>query len=139
MALYLEIVTPEKKIFSDAVDYVYLPSTEGEIGILESHIPLVTALKPGEMRYSKDGRVTHLAVGTGFVEVTGHKVNVLTDLATGEDAIDEARVEEALKRAEDAIANLGHDGDLEEMAHLQANIAKAMAQLRLKRRHHPRV
>ncbi len=134
MALHLEIVTPEKKIFSDTVGNVYLPGADGELGILDGHAALVTALQPGELRYEKDGKTQLLAVGTGFAEVTEHKVNVLTDMAMGEEQVDESKVEEAMKRAEEQLSKMGHDNDAEEVAHLQAVIAKSMAQLRLKRR-----
>jgi F-type H+-transporting ATPase subunit epsilon len=134
MALHLEIVTPEKKIFSDTVGNVYLPGADGELGILDGHAALVTALQPGELRYDKDGKTVVLAIGTGFAEVTEHKVNVLTDMALGEEQVDESKVEAAMKRAEEQLKNIGHDHDAEEVAHLQAVIAKSMAQLRLKRR-----
>ena len=134
MALHLEIVTPEKKIFSDTVGNVYLPGADGELGILDGHAALVTALKPGELRYEKNGQTVLMAIGTGFAEVTEHKVNVLTDMALGEEQVDETKVEAAMKRAEEQLKNIGHDHDAEEVAHLQATIAKSMAQLRLKRR-----
>jgi F-type H+-transporting ATPase subunit epsilon len=137
MALHLEIVTPEKKIFSDTVGNVYLPGADGELGILDGHAALVTALQPGELRYDKDGKTVVLAIGTGFAEVTEHKVNVLTDMALGEEQVDESKVEAAMKRAEEQLKNIGHDHDAEEVAHLQAVIAKSMAQLRLKRRPRP--
>jgi F-type H+-transporting ATPase subunit epsilon len=137
MALHLEIVTPEKKIFSDTVGNVYLPGADGELGILDGHAALVTALQPGELRYDKDGKTVVLAIGTGFAEVTQHKVNVLTDMALGEEQVDESKVEAAMKRAEEQLKGIGHDHDAEEVAHLQAVIAKSMAQLRLKRRPRP--
>ena len=136
MSLHLAIVTPEEKIFSDTVGNVYLPGADGELGIFEQHTALVTALAPGELRYEKDGQIVALAVGSGFAEVTQEKVNVLTDMALGEDQIDEAKVEEAMKRAEEQLKGISHDDDAEEVAHLQAIIAKSMAQLKLKRRHH---
>ncbi len=135
MSLHLEIVTPEKTIFSDTVGNVYLPGADGELGALEGHAALVTALQPGELRYEKGGQIFNLAVGSGFAEVTQHRVNVLTDMALGEDSIDENLVEEAMKRAEEKLAAMQHDGDAEEVAHLQAMIAKSLAQLKLKRRH----
>lgn len=134
MSLHLEIVTPEKKVFSDDVANVYLPGADGELGVLELHAALVTAIQPGELRYEKGGKVETLAVGTGFAEVTPNRVNVLTDMALGEEQIDEAKVEEAMKRAEDQLKALPHDHDAEEVAHLQAMIAKSVAQLNLKRR-----
>jgi len=134
MALHLEIVTPEKKIFSDTVGNVYLPGADGELGILDGHAALVTALQPGELGDDQDGKTVVLAIGTGFAEVTEHKVNVLTDMALGEEQVDESKVEAAMKRAEEQLRDIGHDHDAEEVAHLQATIAKSMAQLRLKRR-----
>ncbi len=132
--LLLEIVTPEKKIFSDSVSDVYLPGAEGEMGVLELHAALVTALKPGELRYEKDGKIHELAIGSGFAEVTQEKVSVLTDSAFGEDDIDEAAEEEAMKRAEEKYAEVS-EKDAEEAAHLQAMIATNAARLELKRKH----
>jgi len=82
--LHLEIVTPEKKIFSDTVTDVYLPGADGEMGVLQLHAALVTALQPGELRYQKDGTEHALAIGSGFAEVTQDKVSVLTDSAFGD-------------------------------------------------------
>lgn len=135
MSFHLAIVTPEKTIFSDTVGSVRLPGSDGEMGALEGHAALVTLIDPGELVYEKDGKMVNLAIGSGFVEVTQEQVNVLTDMAVGEEEIDEAKAEEARKRAEEQLASLGHDHDAEEMAHLQATLAKATAQLRLKRRH----
>ena len=134
MSLHLAIVTPEKKIFSDTVGNVYLPGADGELGVLDGHAALVTALAPGELRYEKDGQIVTLAVGSGFAEVTQERVNILTDMAMGEDQIDESKVEEAMQRAEEQLKGMSHDHDAEEVAHLQAVIAKSMAQLKLKRR-----
>ena len=132
MSFQLDIVTPEKTIFSDTVDDVYLPGSEGEMGVLDMHAALVAPLSPGELRYKKDGKIEELAVGEGFVEVSDDKVSVLIDLAIGEDAIDEAQVEEAMKRAQEALA--GENVDHDEMAALQAAIAKSEAMLKLKRK-----
>jgi len=133
MPFQLDIVTPEKTIFSDSVDDVYLPGSEGEMGILAMHSALVAPLQPGELRYLKDGQVEELAVGEGFVEVTGDKVSVLIDLAIGEDAIDEDQVEEAMKRAKNALDGVVGD-DPEEMQALMMSIAKSEAMLKLKRK-----
>jgi F-type H+-transporting ATPase subunit epsilon len=134
MSLHLEIVTPEKKVFSDTVANVYLPGADGELGILPAHGSLVTALAPGELRYEKDGVITALAVGSGFAEVTQEKVNILTDMALGDEQIDESMAEEAMLRAEKQLLAIDHSVDIEEVAHLQALIAKSLAQLKLKRR-----
>ncbi len=137
--LHLEIVTPEKKIFSDTVEDVYLPGEDGEMGVLELHAALVTTLTAGELRYRKDGAVSELAIGNGFAEVTQEKVTVLTDMAVGEDEIDEAAVQEAIKNAEDTLKGLKHDHNAEEVAHLQAAIAQSLAKLNLKRKYRKQV
>lgn len=132
MSLHLEIVTPEKKIFSDTVADVYLPGADGEMGVLELHAALVTSLAPGELRYQKDGTVHELAIGSGFAEVTPEKVSVLTDSALGEDEIDEAATEAAIKRAEEQLTNV--EVDDAEASHLRSLIATKIARLNLKRR-----
>jgi F-type H+-transporting ATPase subunit epsilon len=131
--LKLEIVTPEREAFSEEVDSTVIPGIDGELGLLPAHAPLVTILQPGELAYTKDGETHHLAVGEGFVEVSGDTVSVMADVALSEDEIDESAVEEALKRAEEALAGTSHE-DQENFAALQAVIAKSMAQLRVKRR-----
>ncbi len=135
MPLVLDIVTPEKKIFSGAVDNIYLPGVDGEMGILPSHAGLVTALKPGELRYLHEGKVEMLAIGSGFAEVTGTKVIVLTDSALGEAEIDEEHVEAAIQRANVKLASIDHNLDAEEVAYLQGIIARSTAALLFKRKH----
>ncbi len=135
MSLHLEIVTPERKIFTGTVENVYLPGADGEMGILPQHAGLVTALKAGELRYQHNGVATTLAIGSGFAEVDQKKVIVLTDAAFGEDEIDEAATEAAMKRAEEQLAGVDHSVDAEEVARLQAVIAQAAAALHFKRRH----
>jgi F-type H+-transporting ATPase subunit epsilon len=134
MPLHLDIVTPEKKVFSDAVDNVYLPGADGEIGVLPMHAGLVTALKPGELRYLHQGKVNTLAIGSGFAEITQEKVIVLTDMALGEAEIDEQSAEEAIKRAQKKLANVEHSIDAEEVAYLQSIISKSTAAIHFKRK-----
>lgn len=133
MPLHLDIVTPEKKIFSDTVDNVYLPGADGEMGILPQHAGLVTALKPGELRYLHNGKIEKMAIGSGFAEVTQSKVIVLTDMALGEAEIDELSAEEAIKRAQEKLKGVEHSMDAEEVAYLQGVIAKSSAALHFKR------
>lgn len=135
MPLQLDIVTPEKKVFSDSVDNVYLPGADGEIGVLPMHAGLVTALKPGELRYLYKGQVVTMAVGSGFAEVTQTKVIVLTDMALGEAEIDEQNAEAAIKRAQEKLANVDHSMDAEEVAYLQGVISKSAAALTFKRKY----
>lgn len=134
MPLKLEIVTPEARIFSDEVDSVVLPGVEGELGILPAHAPLVTTLQCGELRITKSGKTTELAVGEGLVEVTGGYARILTDMAIDVDAIDEKAVEEALERAKHSLESLKHGEQQEEVAAVMAMIQRSTTQLQLKRR-----
>src|SRR5712691_9267781 len=96
--LKLEIVTPEEKVYSEDVNMVTLPGSEGELGVYPNHVPVLTALKPGELRVLKDGRETALAVGEGFVEIKTDAVSVLTDMALESAQIDVAAAEAAVER-----------------------------------------
>jgi F-type H+-transporting ATPase subunit epsilon len=130
--LKLEIVTPEGRAYSDDVAMVVLPSIEGEIGVYPAHVPLMTQLSPGELRITKDGKTTEFVVGTGFVEVTGDSVSVLTDSALGEEEIDETTTEEAIKRAQAALRDKNLSAD--DTAEVEASLARSLAQIRFKRR-----
>ena len=129
--LKLEIVTPDAKVYSEDVDMVTLPGVEGEMGIYPMHIPLMTQIVSGEVIARKGGRDVLLAVGQGFVEVTGERVSILTDMAIDRDQIDEAKAEEARKRAEARLSEKLGD---EEVAAVNASLAHALAQLKVKRR-----
>lgn len=131
MPFKLEIVTPEGRAFSDDVATVVVPGTLGEMGILASHAPTVSTIVAGELRYTKDNTTHELAVGAGFVEVTGDHVAVLTDMASREADIDESAVEAALQRAQDALKEKTTP---EEVAAVEASIANSIAQLKLKRK-----
>jgi F-type H+-transporting ATPase subunit epsilon len=129
--LRLEIVTPEAKIYSEEVNMVTLPGSEGELGIYPKHVPLLTTLKPGELRVVRDGRETALAVGEGFVEIKGDAVSVLTDMALEAEKIDIEAAEKAVERAQAAMKE---DVGAEQVAAIQASLQKALAQLHVKRR-----
>ena len=131
--LRLEIVTPEKIAYAEDVEMVTLPGSEGELGVYPNHVPLLTTLNPGELRVLKGGKETFLAIGEGFVEVTGTNVSVLTDMALESTGIDESAAEAAVERARAAMK-----GDLgkEEVATVSASLQKALAQLHVKRRRH---
>ncbi|MBL9142950.1 MAG: ATP synthase F1 subunit epsilon [Verrucomicrobiaceae bacterium] len=134
MPLKLEIVTPEARIFSDEVDTVVLPGYEGEMGVLPAHSNLVTTLLPGELRITKAGKTTEMAVGEGLVEVTGTVTRILTDAAVDADKIDEKAVEEALERAQKSLAELKPGEQQEEIAAVMAMIQRSTAQLHIKRK-----
>jgi len=131
--LKLEIVTPESKVYSEDVDMVTLPGVEGEMGIYPQHVPLMAQMEPGEIIVRKDGRDTFFACGGGLIEVTANRVSILTDLAVQADKIDEAKTEEARQRAEARLKEKLSD---EEVATINASLARSLAQLRVKRRRH---
>ncbi len=126
--LKLEIVTPDSRAFSDDVEMVTIPGAEGEMGIFPQHVPLMTQIVAGELVARKDGKDLLLAVGDGFVQITGDKVSILTDMAIRAENIDEAKAEEARRRAE---ARLAERLDDEEAAKVHAAVAHAAAQVKV--------
>ncbi len=131
VTLKLEIVTPEAKTYSEDVEMVTLPGIDGEMGIYPQHVPLMTQIVSGEVSVRKGGQESFLAVGEGFVEITGDHVSILTDMAIRAENIDEAKAEEARKRAE---ARLSEKLDDEQAAVAAAALAHSLAQLQVKRR-----
>jgi F-type H+-transporting ATPase subunit epsilon len=129
--LKLEIVTPEAVTYSDDVEMVTLPGVEGEMGIYPMHVPLMTQVAAGEVVARKAGQDQFLAIGEGFVEITGERVAVMTDMAIKAENIDEAKAEEARKKAE---ARLSEKLSGEESAMVNAALAQSLAQLKVKRR-----
>ena len=132
--LKLEIVTPDAKTYSEDVEMVTLPGVEGEMGIFPMHVPLMTQIVPGEIAVRKNNQDFFLAVGEGFVEITGNSVSILTDMAIKAQDIDEAKAEEARKRAEERLS--GNQMSDEEVASVTAALAHSLAQLKVKRRQH---
>jgi F-type H+-transporting ATPase subunit epsilon len=129
--LKLEIVTPDARTYSDDVEMVTLPGAEGEMGIYPMHVPLMTQIVAGEISVRKDGRTNYFAIGDGFAEITGDHVAVMTDMAIQAENIDEAKAEEARRRAE---ARLAEKLDDEQTAMVSASLAHSVAQLKVKRR-----
>ncbi len=132
--LRLEIVTPEEKVYSEEVDQVTLPTSTGQITILPQHLPVITQIVPGEITVKKAGKTSHLVTGEGFAEITHTSVSVMTDLAQQSEKIDEKAAEEARKRAEEALKQK-HTMSEEEFAMTAAALEKALASLKVKRRH----
>lgn len=130
--LRLEIVTPEEKTYSEDVEMVTLPGSEGELGVYPKHVPLLTTLVPGELRVLKGGRETALAIGEGFAEIRSDGVSVLTDMALESEKIDIAAAEAAVERAKAAMKE---DTTPEQLVAIQASLQKALAQLHVRRRH----
>jgi F-type H+-transporting ATPase subunit epsilon len=136
MPIRLEIVTPERAILTDDVDMVIAPASEGYVGILPHHAPLLTTLGPGELRIKKGGTETSLAVFGGFMDVRPDRVIVLTEAAEHADEIDESRAEQARARAREVL-QAGPVG-LEE-ARARASLERAMVRLRVSERRRRRV
>jgi len=135
MALTLEIVTPEARVYSDTVETVVIPTVEGEIGILPGHIPLLTQVGAGELRVVKNGKTELLAVGNGFAEIDGDKVSILAESAIAEEKIDVEAAEKAMQRAQEALR--GKDTlDAAEIERFESIVRSSIVQLDLKRRRH---
>ncbi|MBE3588635.1 MAG: F0F1 ATP synthase subunit epsilon [Thermoanaerobacteraceae bacterium] len=123
----LEIVTPERKVFSGDVRFVVVPGVEGELGFLPDHAPLVSALAIGVVRVQQEGKTFKVAISGGFVEVRNSRVTVLARTAEREDEIDRARAEAAKARAEQRLAAKTADIDV-----VRAELALKRAMARLK-------
>ena len=129
MTIHVDIVSAEGEIFSGSAEMVYAPAAMGEVGIAPRHTPMVTRLKPGEVRVDKGGGkpLQHFYVSGGILEIQPHVVTVLADTAVRAADLDEAAAQEAKRRAEEAIANKSAEF---EYAKAQAELAEAVAQLR---------
>ena len=112
-SLQLEIVTAERALFDGQVDLIVAPGIEGQLAILPNHAPLMTILQAGELRYRVAGDDSYLMVSGGYMEVTRDRVTILADAAERAEEIDEARAMEAVRRAQERIANRAGDIDLE--------------------------
>jgi F-type H+-transporting ATPase subunit epsilon len=138
MPIHLEVITPEKKVYEDDVDMVIAPGSEGYLGILPRHAPLLTALGPGEFRVKKGGVEEVLAVFGGFMDVRSDRVVVLTDAAEPAEEIDAQRAQEARQRAQEALAKAATLSAAEE-AVARAALQRALVRLRVsERRRRPR-
>jgi F-type H+-transporting ATPase subunit epsilon len=123
----LEIVTPQRKVFSEDVDFLVAPGADGELGILPGHTPLITSLNVGIMRVEQDGKKFRIVVSGGFMEVRNSKVTVLATAAERTEEIDVARAEAAKKRAEERLVSKTPDIDT-----LRAEMALRRALMRIK-------
>ena len=131
--LKLEIVTPETTIYSEDVEMVTLPGSEGEAGIYPNHVPLMTRVQAGEIIVNRGGTEEVVAIGEGFAEITGDHIAILTDNAANSAAIDEAAAEEAKAKAEQRLEEGGDISEEEAKALTQATLY-SQAQIKAKRR-----
>lgn len=129
MPLTLEIVTPDAKVYSEEVDHVVVPTTSGKIDILPNHVPIIGKLIPGDLKVEKNGSLDYLAVSSGFVEVYSNKVSILTDEALIVSETDDAAIEKAVKRAQEALAEGKKSNlDIAAIQKLEAAARYALAQ-----------
>ena len=129
MSLTLEIVTPDATVYSEEVDHVVVPTTNGKIDILPNHVPIIDKLLAGDLKVEKKGVFEYLAVSTGFVEVYSNKVSILTDEAIHINDQDDSKIDEAVKRAHNALAEGKKSNlDLAGMQKLEAAARFALAQ-----------
>ena len=135
MPLQLEIVSPERRAFTDEVDMVIVPGIDGQLGILPNHTRLISALGIGELRIRKAGTEQSMLISGGFVEVRPDKVIVMADLAEHSEEIDEARAAEARKQAE---AKLSEAKDPVDIARVRAALQTALMRERIATRRRSR-
>ncbi|GAC1446793.1 MAG: F0F1 ATP synthase subunit epsilon [Pyrinomonadaceae bacterium] len=127
--LQLEIVTPERRVFSDAVDGVTLPALNGEMEVLPGHKPLISALKSGVLKYANGGSTERLVVSGGFVEVNGERVSVLAEMAEKASEVDAARARQEREQAERKLSTPSDNVEEQEQARLELERADARLQL----------
>ena len=132
MPLQLEIVTPERRVFSDIVDSVQVPGSEGELGVLPHHAPLVSTLGVGELRFRKDGNEESFAIVGGFLQVRPDKVVVLAETADMASEIDLEKAQEARREAERALESGYREGA--DLAAARAALQQALLRIRVAER-----
>ncbi|MBW1729877.1 MAG: F0F1 ATP synthase subunit epsilon [Deltaproteobacteria bacterium] len=128
--LYLEVVTPERVVVSQQVEIVVAPGSLGEFGVLEGHVPFLTGILPGELRYTAEGKTEHLAVTTGFAEVSDNKVSVLVDAAERASEIDVERARKAMERAKERLAKDRGTPDID-FQRAEAALKRAIARIKV--------
>lgn len=127
--LHLEIVTPEKKVFDDAVEVVTIPTASGEVGILPNHAPLISTLKPGILSYTTKGATERMVIAGGFIEINSNKVSILADVAERSDEIDAEAARLEREATEKILASW--KGTEEELEAELEKLEKAQARLQL--------
>ena len=134
MPILLEIVTPERLAYSDSVDSVVLPGSEGELGVLPHHAPLVSMLGVGELRIRKGGTEESFAIAGGFLQVRPDKVVVMAETADLASEIDLEKAQEARREAERALE--GAVTDAADLAAARAQLQAALLRIRVAERRH---
>ena len=127
--LLLEIVTPDRVVLKEEVDYVSLPGVEGDFGVLPEHIPYFAALKAAWMHYVIDGKISYICLSGGFAEVANNKIQVLVDTAELASEIDPGRAEAARLRAEQRLQKAKLDSEIN-IKRAEAALGRAITRLR---------
>lgn len=134
--LQLQVITPERTVFDDQVDEVILPTTSGEIGVLPNHVPMVTIIKPGEVRIKKGSETIYLATYGGCIEIYPGGIRVLADAAERAEEIDELKAIEAKERAEHLMKEAKDDvAFADAAAYLERNLIQIKVANRKKHHH----
>lgn len=135
---HLQVITPDKVVFDDKVQEAMIPTVEGEIGVLAHHVPLISILKPGELKIVQEGEIHYVATGGGCIEVNKQEVRILADSAERADDIDETRATDARERAEKLIKEAADDVSFADAtAYLEKNLIRLKVAQR-KKKHHSR-
>jgi F-type H+-transporting ATPase subunit epsilon len=134
MPLQLEIVTPERLAYSDTVDSVQRPGSEGELGVLPHHAPLISTLGVGELRIRKGGSEESFAIVGGFLQVRPDKVVVMAETADMSSEIDLEKAQEARREAERALESGYHEGA--DLSAARAALQQALLRIRVAERRH---
>ena len=127
--IQLEVVTPERRVLSEAVDSVNVPGLNGELGILPGHTPLISQLQTGVLTYARGGAIQRLHVSGGFVEVNADRVSVLAEVAERPEEIDAARARLARERAEKTLS--AFSGTEEDFEIARARLSRSIVRLQL--------
>jgi F-type H+-transporting ATPase subunit epsilon len=122
--IQLEIVTPERLVVNEAVEYIEIPGKTGYLGVLPGHAPLISELAAGELTYRMGNQTKRVAVAWGFAEVLQAKVTILAETAERAEDIDTARAEAAKRKAEAELQKAGSEGNAEAQAALQRATAR---------------
>ena len=129
--LHLEIVTPTKITVSRDVDMVVAPGSLGEFGILEGHVPFLSGIVPGELRYTVDGKMEYLAVTSGFAEVSDDNVSILVDAAEGASDVDLERAKKAMERAAERLSKTRSAEDID-FIRAETALKRAITRIKVK-------
>lgn len=127
--LQLDVVTPERRVLSEAVDAATIPGLNGELGILPGHTPLISQLKTGVLSYTRDGKTSQLHVSGGFVEVRDDRVSVLAEIAERPEEIDASQARSTRERVEKQLS--AWTGTEEELEHARVDLERAQVRVQL--------